>query len=79
MQVATEREIDLVRMKNVQFPEKECRLICTEKSYERTRATVGTSACVVPKMRGWLTSKCRYLHGLESMSLQGIHFPSSEQ
>ena len=61
LQVATEREIDLLRMENVQLPEKECRLICTEKSSERTRATVGTSACVVPKMRAWLTSKRRYL------------------
>lgn len=74
LQVASERELDVLRMMNVQFPEQECRLVCTQLSLDRARAaSTDESPCVVPRLRGWLTSKCRYLHPLESMRLQGIY------
>ena len=37
---------------------------------------VDTMPCLTPKMQRWVTSRCRLVHGVESMMFQGLAYKS---
>ena len=75
-----DREWDVLRMLGVEsFPEHPCRTVNTSQSMGRTRALVDSTSCVSPKMRLYISGRYRFVHGLESLSLQGIRYPDDVQ
>jgi hypothetical protein len=75
-----ERQLDILATAGVGFPETTTRLIESSQSVERvTFSSADSSAikCVIPRMRRWITSRCRIMHGAEALALQGMHFPPS--
>ena len=72
----TSRPIDILRLNDVSFPEpeKQMRLVETSVSSNRSRSVDHCIECVTPKMKRWITSRCRMVHGQEAMLMQGIAF-----
>ena len=73
------RELDILRLHKVGYPERQARTVELSQSILRCRAKEGTTACVVPDMRRWLSHRCRLMHGIEAMNLQCIRFGGGER
>jgi len=55
---------------------KECRFIDISQSIGRAREcmTPEVLACASPRQEVWISDRSRFLHGLESLAFQGIHY-----
>lgn len=74
------RAIDGLSLQGVTFPESSLRLFDTTQSAGRMREVDNDRMmCITPKMRVWMTSTCRVMHGLEGLNMQGIYYTGREQ
>ena len=72
-----ERQLDILTTAGVGFPETETRLIESSQRVDRVTVSSASSTsvkCVIPRMQRWVTSRCRMLHGVEALALQGLVF-----
>lgn len=74
LQAIPARQLDILLLSGVQFPEAKLRLIELSQSAGRNQYSEHSVGCMTPKMRRWATSRCRLLHGAESMFHQGLFF-----
>jgi site-specific DNA-cytosine methylase len=70
----TARELDVLQMSKVAFPERRKVTVELSQALMRTRVKHGQTATVTPKMRRYLAHRCRFAHGVEAMNLQCIRF-----
>jgi hypothetical protein len=78
--VLGERQLDILVTAGVGFPEGTTRLVESSQRVDRVTYSSHESTavkCVIPRMRRWITSRCRILHGAEALALQGIYFAPS--
>lgn len=72
------RQFDMMVVKGVRFPEASRRIIDVSASCSRAKISGPESpGCCVPNMDKWLTDRLRFIHGQESLALQGIHYAGS--
>ena len=70
------RALDILQLNGIGFPESECRMVEVSQSMGRQSKMVDTMPCLTPKMQRWVTSRCRLVHGVESMMFQGLAYKS---
>ena len=70
------RALDILQLNGISFPESECRMVEVSQSMGRQSKMVDTMPCFTPKMQRWVTSRCRLVHGVESMMFQGLAYKS---
>ena len=51
-------------------------MVEVSQSMGRQSKMVDTMPCLTPKMQRWVTSRCRLVHGVESMMFQGLAYKS---
>ena len=76
----TEREMAILQLEQVQFPEN--RLAAIEVSQTRSGHQVLWSTVVfptiLPGIHMYLTSRCRKLTGIEALNVQNIRYPQDQ-
>lgn len=75
----TARELDILQLNKVSFPERRKVTVELSQSIARTRVKENNTACVTPTMRRYLAHRCRIAHGIEAMNLQCIRFGGGER
>ena len=69
------REVHILALNNVtEFPEQTSRTLDLGQSVGRDGIIEDATNAITPKGRKYLTSKCRFLNGIESLRLQSIWF-----
>ena len=70
------REMDLLCVKKIAFPELRPLTVDVSQNSCRTAAKDGHVSIATPKMRQYLAHLGRLSHGLEAIHFQGIHYGS---
>ena len=68
------REEGCLAFAGVEFPEKTRRLINVAPSIDRIQVSTEHFLCTTPRQRVWVSDRCRFLLGYESLATQGIHY-----
>ena len=77
LQMLTDRQMDIVRATvGMTFPGE--KIMCDlSQSMGRARPQPAGMSCIVtPKGKLYLGHRCRFIHGIEALHLQGLHFGS---
>ena len=69
----TDRQIEILVIKGVRFPERIGRSIDLSQTINRGHLKEGFG-CAKPGMCSYITSRCRTTVGVESLLMQGIHY-----
>jgi hypothetical protein len=73
----SDRQVQLLELSGIrEFPESLCRCLDLKHSVARLSKPTSIASCILPGGQQYLTSKCRFMHPLESLGLQGICVPS---
>jgi hypothetical protein len=78
LRALSNREVDILISRAVDLPSSSPGLIDLSQSADRSHFHAGRSSCVIPHFKALLTHRCRLVHGVEGLALQGIHFGSSQ-
>jgi site-specific DNA-cytosine methylase len=76
---AMNRDLDILQLHGVTFPEEELRMIEVSQSASRSTETALHVMTITPACKLYLTSKCRFIFGVELLRLQSIFFPQELQ
>lgn len=72
------RQLEVLELAGVRdFPETVGRCVEVSQGAGRQSPRVGCASTVTPHGQQYLTHRCRLLHAIECLHLQGIHFPRS--
>eukprot|EP00959_Pyramimonas_sp_CCMP1952_P414647 8687868-Pyramimonas_sp.AAC.2 len=69
----THRTFDMLKYYGVEIPDSK-RLIKVSDSINRSAVNEGRSPIITPNSWIYIGHRCRLMHGLEALGLQGIHF-----
>ena len=76
----TLREYDILHFNGIrEYPEKALRLIETSQSIGRSSSLEDHVGTLTPKLRFYISTRCRPLLGVECLRLQSLFFPGHEQ
>jgi len=68
------REIDMLNFNGVEVPDNTLRVINLQPAIDRVRVLSQNFECITPKSRVWISSRSRFLLGMEALAVQGIHY-----